>query len=462
MNKIITKHPASFRDPSGYVFYQNKAIYRGINANYMDNYELLINSGLYERLIDCNYLISHEEIDGQFENFAKIIKPQHISFISYAYEWSFTQFKDAALMVLDIQEMALNYGMTLKDASIYNMQFKDGAPILIDTLSFEKYVAGKPWVAYKQFCQHFLAPLVLMSKVDIRLPGMLKNYIDGIPLDLASTLLPRKTWFNLGILMHIHLHAKSLKKYQSTSKELGKEIPKISQKSLIGILHSLRMVLKNLSWNPEGTEWADYYNDTNYSSKSFDKKECIIQEYLGSVKPNTVWDLGANNGYFSRLAQAYCQSVLSFDIDPAAVEQNFRNLKKEKNTNLLPLLMDFVNPSPSIGWGHAERDSLMNRGPADCVMALALIHHLVISNNVPFEKIADFFSKICHFLIIEFVPNSDSQVKRIMRGREEIFSDYTQETFENAFINYFDIIRYDLIDKDCRILYLMQKRNSNE
>ncbi len=208
---------ASFRDPSGFVFKQDDEFHRQVNLAYKKDYDLLMSSGLYRQLSKAKALITHQELSLDLspllEIAYKIIKPQQLGFISYPYEWCFNQYKDAAILTLSIARRALEYGISLKDASAYNIQFLDGRPIFIDTLSFEAYQEGLPWVAYKQFCQHFLAPLALMAKTDTRLSALMRNYIDGIPLDLASKLLPRSTKLNFGLATHIHFHAKSQEKY---------------------------------------------------------------------------------------------------------------------------------------------------------------------------------------------------------------------------------------------------------
>jgi len=262
--KIIS---SSFRDPSGYTFIQNKIIYRQINFSYKENYDFLMESGLYQKLVDQNLLISHEDetLERTESTAYKIIRPIQIPFISYPYEWSFSQLKDAALTTIKIQKLAMEYGMSLKDSSAYNIQFLSGKPIFIDTLSFEKYEEGKPWIAYRQFCKHFLAPLALMSHKDIRLIQLLKIYIDGIPLDLTSSLLPSSTLFKFSSLSHIHLHAKSEKHFRT--KKVKESRYKLSRSKLKALIISLESAIKNMNWNPHGTEWSDYYNDINYSSK---------------------------------------------------------------------------------------------------------------------------------------------------------------------------------------------------
>ena len=450
---------SSFRDPSGFLFYHNQNIYRQINKSYKENYDQLIDSGLYDQLVQSGLLIPHKEVDispPKKDNFYKIIQPEQISFISYPYEWSFSQLKQAALTTLEIQKIAMKYEMTLKDASVYNIQFKENKSLLIDTLSLEKYEEGQPWKAYKQFCQHFMAPLALMCYKDIRLNQLFRIYVDGIPLDLASALLPTKTRAMFSLLTHIHLHAKSQKRYEHKRVDVKKI--SLSKRSFEGVIQSLQSGISKMKWNITDTEWGDYYSDTNYSEESFLHKKEIVKDSITKIKPKMVWDLGANTGVFSRLASEQNIPTIAFDVDPVAVEKNYLDCKKNNEKNLLPLLLDLTNPSPYLGWENKERVSFMERGPTDMVLALALIHHLAISNNLPFERIAQFFQKICRYLVIEFIPKNDSQIQRLLATREDIFVDYNQEEFEAVFGKYFEIVESISIKNSERIVYNMKNK----
>jgi hypothetical protein len=461
-NKILG---SSFRDPSGFVFFNNNILYRQINKFYSQNYELLIKSGLYEELIQKNLLIPHREVelsrafDGSIAY--KVIQPNIVPFVSYPYEWSFSMLKDAALATLEIHKTALKHGMVLKDASMYNIQFINAKPVFIDTLSFEKYEEGSPWIAYQQFCKHLLAPLSLMSFVNIELGKLSKIYIDGIPLDLTSRLLPFKTRLNPGLLMHIHLHAQSQVRHANDAEKKGNNLEinrGLSKVGMLSIVDSLQTTIEKLTWKLPKTEWGDYYSITNYSDSAMDKKSKQVEELILATKANSVWDLGANTGRFSRLASKHNIFTVAFDIDPVAVELNYLSCKSNKEQNLLPLVMDLTNPSPDIGFSNNERDALLKRGPAGTVLALALIHHLAISNNLPFDKIAHFFAKCGEYLVIEFVPKTDSQVKILLASRKDIFNNYTPEGFKAAFGQIYDIEQERTIDNSDRTLYLMKRK----
>lgn len=460
-DKSSFQEPASFRDPSGFVFHRDGLLYRQVNEPYRGHYDRMASCGFYQALFKDRQLVEHREVNvpPQDPSVAyKVIQPRRLPFISYPYEWCFGELKQAALLTLSIAQRSLEAGFTLKDASAYNVQFEGYRPIFIDSLSFDTYKEGSPWVAYGQFCRHFLAPLALMSMADIRLAGLLRSNIDGIPLDLASRLLPRRSFLRFGLLLHIHLHARSQGRYSDTYGPKPKPRAKVSRLALLGILDSLRRAVSRLQWRPSGTQWADYYQHTNYSSEAFDRKSTLVKEFLSQIAPTSLWDLGANVGTFSRLASRQGVPTVAFDMDPAAVETNYLQCAAERDESLLPLVMDFTSPSPGLGWQNVERMPLLCRGPAHAALALALIHHLAITSNLPFQHIAAFFSALCEWLIIEFVPKEDSQVRRLLAHREDIFTVYDQPHFEEAFSRRFSIERVAEIEGSCRKLYLLRKK----
>ena len=453
-------HAASFRDPSGVVFQQGNDIFRRVATLYQPHFDQADASGLFKRLIADGLMIPHKDVTAEWNDPTayKVLQPEKIAFISYPYEWSFSQWQDAALLTLRIQKTALEHNMTLKDASAYNIQFHRGRPILIDTLSFETLEEGQPWGAYRQFCQHFLAPLALMSHRDIRLGQLARVHIDGIPLDLAAALLPRRTRFSLNLGMHLHLHARLQTRHAGNTDIRRTRTARLSRHQLLAIVDGLERTVANLKWTPAGTEWADYYQNTNYTDEAQQLKQTLVGAFLDAHPARTIWDFGANTGVFSRLAAARGANTMAFDIDPAAVELNYRQVRDKREPHMLPLLCDLANPAPSQGWAHQERDSLLARGPADLVMALALIHHLCIGNNVPFAALAAFLRACAPALIVEFVPREDSQVQRLLATRKDVFGWYTPESFEAAFGQEFHIVRKSAIPQTVRTLYLMEAK----
>jgi hypothetical protein len=424
------------------------------------DYDAFLSSGLYHRLVEQGLFLKHREVrDSPYDPFKsyKILEPQYLDFVSYPYEWSFSQLKDAALLTIRLEREALFAGLSLKDASAYNIQFVGGKPIFIDTLSFERYRSDTPWVAYRQFCQHFLAPLVLMSYVDLRLQHLLRTYIDGIPLDVAAGLLPMRARFDLGLLLHLFMHAKAQSRY--AGRRIGAGKYRLEKDRLLALLDSLESTVSRLTMKKQETAWGDYYKETNYSARAFRHKHALVRSFLTDVRPRIVWDAGGNNGEFSRDVTGRGIPCISTDSDPHAVEENYQISTRKKDRFMLPLLLDLTNPSPPLGWQGDERLSFMQRGPFSACLALALIHHLAIGNNLPLERIAQFFAATSRHLLIEFVPKDDSQVKKLLSTREDIFPHYTQSHFETSFGRHFHIKKKMPIRTSKRVMYGMERKH---
>lgn len=374
------------------------------------------------------------------------------------YEWSFSQLKHAALTTLRVEQKALEFGMTLKDASAYNVQFLNGRPVHIDTLSFQRYQEGAPWAAYKQFCQHFLAPLAVMSYQGMWTGPLSLTNLDGVPLDLASSLLPLRTRIKPSIQIHIHFHSRLLKKYANRPNASIVKSRTFKLRSRLGLLDNLLATVEGFRWSPDETVWRSYYEGDSYTPEAIEHKLRLVKGFLQLVQPKSVWDLGANTGLFSRLASEMGVTTIAFDRDPSVVETCYLAAQQEGDSNLLPLVMDLASPSPPIGWANQERMGLAQRGPADMVLALALIHHLAIANNVPLKMIAEYFRSLGNWAVVEFVPRTDPKVMLLLETRQDPFEGYAQAVFEREFGALFHIEAKAPIDGSERLLYLLKGR----
>lgn len=449
---------SSFRDPSGYLFWEHGEIYRWVSKAYAHQYQAATAAGLFARDVSAEKILRFEEVPGRADaETAVVLRPHQLKFVSYPYEWSFDQLKDAALVTLDLHIEALEHDLLLKDATAYNIQFVAGRPLLIDHLSFDFISEHSAWPAYGQYCRHFLAPLALMAYVDLSLGKLLQVHIDGIPLDLATSLLPKRTKLRPGLYLHLYMHAKMQRAHGSKRNQSGK---KLSPQQLKAFALSLRSTVEKLKPRDQATEWAGYYRETNYSDTSFSAKREIVRELVSLAQPKTMWDIGGNNGEFSRAVGDLVSDIICMDIDPAAVNTNYNICKQTDRKNILPLVVDLTSPSPSIGFGNRERLELKQRGTPDLVLALALIHHLAISNNLPLQYIAAYLAELAQTLVIEFVDKSDSQVQRLLLNRRDIFPNYTEAGFEAAFVPLFDIEAKRPIPGSARTLYFMRRRQS--
>lgn len=457
--RIPSEHrePSSFRDPSGFMFWHEGEIFRQVNPSYAATYAQVAQSGILESLLSDRSMLPWEEVERNAETV--VLKPVQLPFVSYPYEWSFSQLQDAADLTLAIQLRCLEKGMTLKDASAFNIQFWKGAPTLIDGLSIEPLETGSGWVAYRQFCEQFLAPLLISSYVDPRLNLLSQPFLDGIPLELASRLLPKTTKFRFGIAAHIHLHAKN---QRTTVPSAAKDSAgrSISIDNLKAMIFGLKELVGSLSLPRQASVWQTYYEETNYDSSAMEEKRSIVLRFLSRIapRPTMVWDLGSNTGEFSRLSSEMEMLTIGLEQDVFAADKAYQTAKKSRDAFWMPLVQDLTNPSPSLGWDGCERKSLFERGPASVAMALALVHHLSIAHNIPFDRLSMFLVKCGEWLIIEFVPKEDSQVQRMLASRVDIFNNYNIENFEKAIAKDWEIVERSAITGTHRTMFLCKQR----
>ena len=450
------RNTSSFRDPSGYVFIDGDSVKRVINPIYFGQFKALMDSGFYKTLFEKKFLIPHK-IHSENQN-QIIIEAQKIPFINYPYEWSFLQYKHAALLTLKIQRLCLENNFTLKDASSFNITFHEGKPIFIDTLSFDFYQENNPWLAYKQFIMHFLGPLVLTKYFGQDHLKTLALHLEGISLQKLSSLLPLKSYLSPTLLTNIHLLAKYDKKYKSNKKTVYKNLSKASQIKLIdGLYH----YILNLNVD-EKTEWDNYYNQINYNEVAYQLKKDFVKDWFVSINGKSLIDIGGNDGTFSRELINSASLIIVADVDPNAVEQNYRQIVKTKEKFILPIVTDVLNPVANYGFNNQERFSFIQRvkeANLNACLALAVIHHITLSGNIPFSLSAQFFSKMAPYLLIEFPTRADSWVQFLLESKREFknhFDFYNEENFEKEYTVYFEIVKKEKIDSSERILYSLK------
>jgi len=459
MLPIFNRHPSSYRDPSGFIFYKDGILYRQVNQVFQKKFALFIKSGLYQKLVERKLLIPHETIHKNLtgsSDWYLTLQPEKLPFISYPYEWCFNMLKDAALLTLTIAEQAMESGMMLKDASAYNIQIYNGKMIFIDTLSFEEYDEQKPWIGYRQFCEHFFAPLSLMHYLKQPLQNLFIGFPDGIPLNIASAMLPFRSKLNLHNYLHLHLQSSVIKKNKKAS---IKDRPFAKQK-MKNLLRSLEDGIHSFSFSQTSTTWSNYYEEATQRGGYMASKKQIVGDWLSNLNFKTVCDAGANKGAFSELVAGQSAYVISWDADHCSINELYKNIQQKNTLNIYPLVIDLGNPSPSLGLNNEERTSFLARTKVDLTLALALIHHLTLGRNIPFTKVAELFWSITKYLVIEFVPTEDEKVKMMTLHKKDLLAIYSEINFEGSFQNYFSILNKQVISDSGRILYLMEKKNA--
>ncbi len=455
----------SFRDPSGSVFSRDGRIFRAVYEPGRGDYEAVRDAGVFSRLIEEKMLVAHEEIEPPAtapEGAVICLEHPRLPMISYPWEQPFSMLKDGALLHLEAMERLIEEGFWLRDASAFNVQYDGERVRLIDTLSVGPRPAESPWVAYGQFCGHFLAPLAMAAHQDIRTLSLWRGFIDGFPLDLAVRALPFWKRLRAGYFMHLVLHAR----FQSSADSLGapgedkpKKKPRVSDRGLIGLIRSLRKAIRKTRWRRSSKIWEGYEEIRTYGDDDVSLKRECVEKVVRRLRPNVVWDLGANTGEFSEIAARQGAFTVAIDGDAACAENIYlRHCRGGGLKNILPLTMDLANPSPSLGWDGQERPSLKERGPADLVFALALVHHLVLTCCVPLWKIAEWLRSLTSGrLLVEFVPVTDPMAQKLLESREEAHLPYGREVFEADFSRFFDIEDRTPLENG-RILYLCKRR----
>lgn len=454
----LKKHPSSFRDPSGFVFEYEGKLYRQVNKRYADDYDLLLSSGLYDELLKGGKLIAHQALQQNLtgsNDWYVTLLPEQIQFISYPYEWCFDQLKDAALLTLDILQISLKHGMVLKDATPFNVQFVNGKPIFIDTLSFEKYNDTEPWVAYRQFVECFIVPLVLSSYKSTDFIRQLQLNPDGLSTSFAAKLLPFKSRFRLSLLLHIFLpnNISTRRKNASSARHTS-----FSKQKMLSIIDNLQSLIRTLKPRRLYSVWNNYYEETILSNDYLQAKSILVTKWLNELQGNIAIDIGTNTGAFAIDASKRYKNVIAVDADELCIDELYKKCKTGRRENILPLWVDITNPTPAIGWANVERAGFISRLNADLVMALAVIHHLVIGSNIRMKQVVDIFKHITNLLLIEFVPEEDPKVAEMLVRRADIFDEYNQQHFETCFSEEFNILRKETVSSSMRVLYLMQKK----
>jgi hypothetical protein len=453
---MINPNHISYKDLSARVVEKEGKFIRYIFTNYKCEYDYLMSSGLYEELVQLNLLIPHDELHlNEEEEVYKIILPQQLIFQSYPFEWSYTQWQRAILSFFKINQISLKYGMVLKDATPYNFHIIGSDAIMFDTTSFIFFKDNNKWLAYKQFCQEFLSPIALMHYNGQNWGKLYMAHLRGFPLDFVSRQLPLSSWFNLTVLLHIHLHAKFV---GNVSRENKTEKKGFTIEKLNSLINQINDSI--LSWKGPylfNNNWQKYYEIDIETKEYIDLKEASIKSWLLSIKPHSVLDLGANTGKFSLIASEFAKIVIAIESDRNCIEEMYKQIIINNICNVFPLIGDLSEPSPSLGMMNLELSSIFGRAKSELVMGLALIHHLYFTNDMSFAQIAELFSKFSSkYLIVEFIPIEDRKVMGLIETKPHRESGYTLESFNSNLFLYFKKIEEITLFPSFRILMLFK------
>jgi hypothetical protein len=452
----------SFKDTTGRVFLHEGRIFRTLSVAGREAFDQLVASGVYSDLLAAGEIVPSRLCEPSQVGLpadavgATLLEHERIPFVTYPYEWSFSMLRDAALLTLSINERALERGLILKDATPFNVQFRDAKPVFIDVLSFEPYRAGEPWVGYSQFCSMFLYPLLLTAYKGVEFHALLRGTLGGINCKDAGRLFGWRDALRPGVMTHVKLMARFQRSFENTDVKLGPSASRItySKDMILANTRALRKLLNRLRYAAADSAWANYATDNSYTPADQERKASFVEAALTSARPAWVWDLGGNVGVYSELAAAAGARVLTVDGDAAAIDGLYQAQKRgQRSASIQGLVCDLCNPSPAMGWRLRERKTLAARGRADFFLALALVHHLALSGNIPLEEFADYLWETATQGVTEFVGKADPMVKRMLGRRRDVFTDYDREHFEAALSRRFRILGAETISTGTRMFY---------
>jgi hypothetical protein len=461
-----TLEPGSFRDPDSRVFYAGDAVYRALSREGLDDFVALQQAGLLE---DPRIVATELVRDGPtpsvplVKETAGVLRHERIPFVSYPYEWTFSMLKDAALLQLDLLLAALERDLVLKDSTPYNVQFSGARAVFVDVGSFERLRAGEPWAGYRQFCMLYLYPLLLQALKGVRFQPWLRGSIDGItPIEMRG-LLSARDRFRRGLLAHVFLHARLERRYADRGGEIREDLRQAGfrKELIVANVRKLRSLTQRLEWDPPAGVWTEYGERNSYSDEDAARKEDFVRDAARACSPRLVWDIGANNGRYSRIAADQARMVVALDADQGPLELLYRELRDEGDERILPLAIDLADPSPGLGWRGLERRNLAGRGRPDLVLALAIVHHLAISANVPVREVVDWLAGLGSALVIEFPTREDPMVVKLLAPkRQGLHPDYELGSFERCLAEAFTIERSERLGSGTRVLFFARPKRA--
>ena len=459
----VSMESASFRDRNARVFYSGGKVYRGLGSQALSEWEALSGTSFFTQFSGEGSLVQTERVNAEelcsnpalASEWSALLRHETVQFISYPYEWAFGMLKDAALLQLDLLSAALDEGMILKDSSAFNVQWRGAHPVFIDIASFEKLRPGEPWIGYRQFCQMFLFPLMLQSYKDVSFHALLRGCIDGIEPETFNKLLGARDLLRPGVLLHVFLQAKVQTGYAETKKDVKKDLKAagFSAELIKANVKGLKKLVSRLTWQRSKSEWSNYAKEHSYTDVDFETKKRFVGAAVDSRHSRLTWDLGCNTGTFSRIAAKNSDCVVAMDADQLAIEFLYQELKKEGNGTIIPLVGNIADPSPNLGWRGMERKALSERGKPDLTLCLALIHHVVITANIPLREFIHWLSVVTNSLVIEFVTKDDPMVKKLLRNKVDNYADYELPFFEESMSEFFNIDKREELVSGSRILF---------
>jgi len=469
---VTTYEPGSFRDPDSAVFRADGRVLRGLSGQAADDWERLSATSFFPRLAEAGQIVGTHPHEGEAppsprgQAWARVLEHERIPVVSYPYEWPFAMLREAAVLHLEVLAAALDEGMSLKDGTAYNVQFVGARPTFIDIGSFERSTG--PWPGYRQFCQTMLFPLLVQAHIGVPYQPLLRGAIDGLSATDVAGMFSGTRRFRKGVLRNVTLHSLLERKVTTASETVksdlkssgfSTELAKATTKNLLKLVKGLEVAKRGSSSDDDHSVWSDYRGTCSYSDDDARAKQAFVSAALAEGPSSVVLDLGANDGEYSALAAEHADYVVAVDGDEKVVDLLYRRLRAAGKENILPLVMNLVDPSGGIGWRNRERAPFVERVRPDATLALALIHHLTIAANVPLPEVVAWLASFGGRVVVEFPHVDDVQVKRLLANKPAgLFDDYQRDAFERLLAEHFSVHRQETLPGGTRTIYLVEAK----
>jgi SAM-dependent methyltransferase len=462
---VSTYEPGSFRDPDSAVFTADGKVLRGLSGRAATDYERLSGTSFFPRLVGSGQIVRTAVHEGDAPPsprgapWTRVLEHERVPVVSYPYEWPFAMLREAASLQLDVLVAALDDGISLKDGTAYNVQFFGSRPTFIDIGSFEP--ASGPWPGYRQFCQTMLFPLMVQAHLGVPFQPLLRGSIDGLTPSQVAGMFSGLRRFRKGVVRNVTLHSVLERRVTTASEQVKSDLKDsgFSADLAKATAKNLAKLVSRLEVARRGSTWSDYRDTCSYSDADAEAKLAFVRSAIAGGDAGLVLDLGANDGVYSLLAAERADYVVAVDGDEMVIDRLYRRLRAERNENVLPLVMNLVDPSGGIGWRNRERAAFADRVRPDVTLALALVHHLAIAANVPLPEVVSWLRSFGGRLVVEFVHVDDVQVQRLLANKPAgLFDDYRRDAFEARLSEQFLVHEQQSLPGGTRTLYFAEPK----
>lgn len=484
--ELSTRIGGSWRDPSGFVIRRGERIIRAIDDRFDGLYGEIEASTVWRDLGSRGAVVGTTRVEdpamlhalrAEHPGYTHFLEHERLDPIVYPYEWSVSMLAAAGCLTLELERRLVEHGFALKDASPFNVQFVRGRPVFIDVTSIERPARHDVWYALGQFGRMFTLPLMLARYRGWDLRSYFVGELGGRSLEqVAESVGVLARWrpaFLLDLTLPLVLGRMAERRQargaagaspsrstaQSPAAASARANPSAASRGATAQLANLRRLERKIArlgrgYRPRGT-WAGYTATCTYDAAAEAMKKRLVGEFLDATRPARVLDLGSNTGDYSVLAAQAGARVIALDGDHDAIELLYRRLQREP-ADITPIVASLTAPSPGLGLGNAEREPLLARLGQGTVLALALLHHLLVTANLSLEAACDLLAGLVHqHLVLEFVPVADPMFQRLLQYRSDRFEWVTLERCKAAFGARFSILREaEIPGSERRLLFL--------